>query len=243
MRKFMALFRKEVASAFLSPVGYVTVAVFMSATGWTFLQAVQVQAGSRMQLEALHAITLLVWLPVLITVICMRLFAEEKRVGTIETLLTTSVRDVTVVLAKYCGAMAFVLVGLGAAFCSLPLLVQFAPGVASIDIAALFGAGLMLVLVAMCCTSIGVLVSMLTRNQIVAAISCFWAICVPLMIKPLMQAFPFVRQEVLDRLSVEQHVLQYAGGILQAPPAVLYLTITGFMLFAAVRVLESRRWI
>ena len=196
-----------------------------------------------MQLEAMHAIAVLIWLPVLITVVCMRLFAEEKRVGTIETLLTTSVRDVTVVMAKYCGAMAFVLIGLAGAWVSLPLLVMQAPSVEAIDVGAAVGAGIMLVLVALCCTSIGVLVSLLTRNQIVAAISCFWAICVPLMIKPLMQALPYVRQEVLDRLSVEQHILLYSGGILQAPPAVLYLTITGLMLFAAVRVLESRRWI
>ncbi len=243
MRKFMALFRKELGAVFLSPLGYVTVAVYMSATGWTFLQAVQAQVGSRMQLEALHAISVLIWMPVLITVICMRLFAEEKRVGTIETLLTTSVPDVTVVLAKYCGAMAFVLVGLGGALASLPLLVMQAPGIEVVDGAALLGASIMLVLVAMCCTSIGVLVSLLTRNQIVAAICCFWAICVPLMIKPLMQAFPYVRQEVLDRLSVEQHILLYTGGILQAPPAVLYLTITVLMLFSAVRILESRRWI
>jgi len=239
----MALFGKELGSAFLSPLGYVTVAVFMSATGWTFLQAVQAQEGSRMQLETMHAISVLIWMPVFITVICMRLFAEEKRVGTIETLLTTSVRDVTVVLAKYFGAMAFVLIGLGAAWASLPLLVLHAPDVEAVDGGALLGAGIILVLVALCCTSIGVLVSMLTRNQIVAAISCFWAICVPLMITPLMQTLPYVRQEVLDRLSVEQHILLYTGGILQAPPAVFYLTITAFMLFAAVRVLESRRWI
>lgn len=243
MRKFMALFRKELGAAFLSPLGYVTVAVYMSATGWTFLQTVQAQEGTRMQLEALHAISVLIWMPVLITVICMRLFAEEKRLGTIETLLTTAVRDVTVVLAKYCGAMAFVLIGLIGAWVSLPFLVMQAPEVASVDTGALLGAAIILVLVAMCCTSIGVFVSMLTRNQIVAAIGCFWAICVPLMLQPLMQAIPYVRQEVLDRLSVEQHILLYTGGILQAPPAVFYVTVTAFMLFASVRVLESRRWI
>jgi len=243
MRKFMALFRRELAAVFLSPMGYVTVAVFMSATGWTFLQAVQAQIGGALQLEALLAISVLVWMPVLITVICMRLFAEEKRSGTIETLLTTAVGDATVVLAKYCGAMVFVLVGLAGALASLPLFVAQAPDIDSVDVAALLGTGGILALVAMCCTAIGVLVSLLTRNQIVAAIGCFWAICVPLMLKPLMQAVPFVRQDVLDRLSVEQHVLQYAGGILQAPPAVLYLTVTALMLFAAVRVLESRRWI
>ncbi|MFU8779960.1 MAG: ABC transporter permease [Kiritimatiellia bacterium] len=243
MRKFMALLRRELGAVFLAPMGYVTVAVYMSATGWTFLQAAQAQTGSSMQLEALHAISVLVWMPVLITVVCMRLFAEEKRVGTIETLLTTSVSDWTVVLAKYCGALLFVLVGLAASMLPLPLLASYASGIAAVDTVAVFGGGIMLVLVAMCCTSIGVLVSLLTRNQIVAAICCFWAICVPLMIKPLMGALPFVRQEMLDRLSVEQHVLLYAGGLLSFSPVVLYVSVTGLMLFIAVRILESRRWI
>jgi ABC-2 type transport system permease protein len=243
MHKFLALFRRELGAVFLTPIGYVTIAVFMSATGWTFLLAAQAQIGSAMQIEALHAISVLVWMPVLITVVCMRLFAEEKRVGTIETLLTTSVSDWTVVLAKFWGAVFFVLMGLAASMGSLPLLVFYAPGIEAVDLFAALGAGSMLVLVAVCCTSVGVLVSMLTRNQIVAAICCFWAICVPLMIKPLLQAMPFVPQDVLERLSVERHVLLYTGGFWQLPPAVLYVSVTLLMLFVAVRVLESRRWI
>jgi len=141
MRKFMALFRRELAGVFLAPLGYVTVAIFMSATGWTFLQAAQAQVGGSLQLEALHAIALLFWMPVLITVVCMRLFAEEKRAGTIETLLTTAVGDATVVLAKYCGAMFFVLVGLAGGLGSLPLLVWMAPGIESVDLSALLGGG------------------------------------------------------------------------------------------------------
>jgi ABC-2 type transport system permease protein len=242
MRKFMALFSRELSAVFLTSVGYVTVALFMSATGWTFLHAVRTQAGSGIQVEALWVVSVLFWLPVLITVICMRLFAEEKRSGTIETLLTTAVADRTVVLAKFWGSMVFVVTGLLAAVVSLFALAYVAPGVEAVDLQALCGGVLILLLVAMCCTSIGVLVSLLTRNQIVAAIGCFWAICMPLMVRPLLQTIPFVRQDVLDRLSVERHVLQYTGGILHMSPAVLYVSITALMLFTAVRVLESRRW-
>lgn len=243
MRKFMALFRRELAAVFLTSVGYVTVALFMSVTGWTFLHAVRTQSGGGIQVEALWVISVLFWLPVLITVICMRLFAEEKRSGTIETLMTTAVEDRTVVLAKFWGAMVFVVTGLLAAVVSLFALAYVAPGVEAVDLPALCGGVLILMLVAMCCTSIGVLVSLLTRNQIVAAIGCFWAIYLPLMVRPLLQTIPFVRQDVLDRLSVERHVLQYTGGILHLPPAVLYVSLTALMLFTAVRVLESRRWI
>jgi ABC-2 type transport system permease protein len=243
MRKFLALLRKELGAVFMAPLGYVTIAVFVAITNWLFLTAIHAQAGRFVQLEALFCISVLVCLPILVTVICMRLFAEEKRSGTIETLLTTSVGDWTVVLSKYFGAMIFVTIGLVSTLAGLPFLVAEAPGIASLDAAALLGGGIMLLLVAMCCTSIGVLVSLFARNQIVAAICCFGAICVPLMIKPVLQTVPFVRQAVLDRFSAEMHVLQYTGGILVLPPAVFYLTVTMLMLFVAVRVLESRRWI
>lgn len=243
MRKFLALLRKELGAVFFAPLGYITIAVFTSASNWTFFSAVQAQTGGSVQLEALFFISVLVWIPVLITVICMRLFAEEKRSGTIETLLTTSVGDWTVVLAKYFGSMIFVAVGLACTLVGLVVLVAEAPGIEALDLAALMGGGIMLMLIAMCCTSIGVLVSLLTKNQIVAAIGCFWAICVPFMIKPFMQAVPFVRQSMLDRFSVERHVLQYSGGILHIPPAVFYVTVTILMLFIAVRILESRRWV
>ena len=243
MRSFRAIVRKELGMLLLSPVGYITAAIFWSASGWTFLHTARVQSGTTVQLEALQMVSVLVWLPVLITVVCMRLFSEEKRSGTIETLLTSPVKDVEVVLGKYCGALIYVILATIPAVSGIWLLARAAPGIEGVDPVAMLGGGLILVLITMSCTAIGLLVSLLTRNQIVAAICCFWAIWLPFMVKPLVQAVPFVRHQTLERLSVEEHVLQYTGGMIQLPLAVMYVSVTAFLLFAAVRILESRRWL
>lgn len=243
MRRFNAIFKRELLAMFMSPVGYVTMAVYMSATAWTLLQSVKARTGEEASLEALVSVSLMLWLPVLVTVVCMRLFAEEKRSGTLETLLTVAVGEWSVVLAKYCGALMFVVLTLVLSGSVVFVVAEMSPGLGALDLAAMFGGGLILLLVAAACTSIGVLVSLLTRNQIVAAISCFWAICMPFMLKPLLGTIPLLRYETLNTFSIEEHVLAYAGGRLLLSPAVFYLSLTLWMLYAAVRILESRRWL
>jgi len=77
----------------------------------------------------------------------------------------------------------------------------------------------------------------------VAAICCFWAIFAPFMIQPLMRTVPLFRQATIERFSLERHVTLFISGTLSLQPAVLYLSIAVLMLFTAVRVLESRRWL
>lgn len=243
MRKCCAIMHKELQHLLLSPIGYVTAAVFLSSVGWTFLHTVRVQTGASVQVEALQVIAIVIWLPVLITVVTMRLFAEEKRSGTIETLLTSAVSDLAVVLGKYCGAVLYIMLVVLPALAGVYLLAYLAPGIEAVDHMALAGGACMLVLLLLCCTAIGLLISLCTRNQIVAAICCFWGILLPFMIKPFLQMLPFVRRATLEQFSVEAHVLRYTGGMLDIRLAVLYASVTVFLLFAAVRVLESRRWL
>ncbi len=243
MRSFWILLRKELAAVWLSPVAYVTMAVFMSATAWTFLQTVRAQTGRAEYPEALLFLSVLVWMPFLITVICMRLFAEEKRAGTIETLMTTAVAEWPVVLGKYAGALLFCWLALAPAVGAVYALAALSPGIAEVDGYAVAGGCLILGLVSLCCTAIGVLISLLTRNQIVAAICCFWAILLPFMVHPFMRAIPGFRHETLERYSLELHVTEFVSGTLSLHVAVLYVSVAALMLFAAVRVLESRRWL
>lgn len=242
MRNTMILLRRELTAVFLSPIAYVTSALYTSATAWTFLATVRIQTGQQAYPEALFFVALLVWLPFLITVISMRLFAEEKRNGTLETLMTTAVSETSIVIAKYVGAVMFCWISVAPAFLALKGLVMFSPGIPSIDTGALTGGVSLLLLVSLCCTAIGVLVSLLTRNQIVAAIACFWAIFLPFMVQPLMRAIPLFRFETVLRYSLEEHVTLFVSGTLSLQPAVLYLSIACFMLFAAIRILEARRW-
>ncbi len=243
MRSFLILLRRELSAVFLSPVAYVTMALFTSAASWTFLATVKAQTGQTVYPEQLLFVSVLIWMPFLITVICMRLFAEEKRSGTIETLMTTAVRETAVVLAKYAGALVFGWVTIAPSIGTLYVLAAASPGIQAVDGYAVTGGCAILVLVSICCTAVGVLVSLLTRNQIVAAICCFWAIFAPFMVQPFMRAMPLFRQATIERFSLESHVMLFVSGTLSLQPAVLYLSITVLMLFTAVRVLESRRWL
>ncbi len=243
MRSFRILLKRELASLFLSPVAYVTIAIFMSATAWTFLATVKAQIGRQAYPEALFFVSTLIWLPLLTTVVCMRLFAEEKRAGTIETLMTAAVSETSVVLAKYTGALLFCWIALAPTLGTLVILETLAPGIDALDGGAILGGCIILVLISICCTAIGTLVSLLTRNQIIAAICCFWAIFVPFMVQPLMRAVPWIRHDTIERFSLEEHVTLFISGTLSLQAAVLYLSIAVLMLFTAVRILEARRWL
>jgi ABC-2 type transport system permease protein len=88
----------------------------------------------------------------------------------------------------------------------------------------------------------GVVVSLMTRNQIAAAISCLCLIWLILFMGNIAAAFPFVPSKMVSYLSVLTHVDDFSRGSIDTRPVVLYLSGTLFMLFAAVRLLESRRW-
>jgi hypothetical protein len=86
------------------------------------------------------------------------------------------------------------------------------------------------------------LVSLLTRNQIIAAICCFAAICIPFFVKSVAVIMPFIGDRVIEYISVEDHLLSFTSGGLSLQVVVLYLSVSVLMLFSSVRVLESRRW-
>ncbi len=243
MRNAFTIFRREFASLFLSPVAYVTASVFVAATGWTFLQAVKTKVGTDDSVVLILLVAILLWLPILVTVVCMRLFAEEKRSGTIEALMTAPVSEVAVVLGKYASALLFTWIVTAPAVGSVYWLARVSPGIEGVDHFAVAGGVIILALVTTCCVAIGLLASLLTRNQIVAAICCFAAICLPFFIKPLATATPFFRDSVVEYVSLEDHVTAFASGCIDLHVVVLYLSIAALMLFASIRVLESRRWL
>jgi len=243
MRKFLAIFSRELSALFLSPVAYVTAVVFTAATSWTFLQAVETNRGLEETPEMLLLVSIMVWTPILITVVCMRLFAEEKRSGTLETLMTVAVSERAIVLGKYFGALFFVWSVYAPSVSMLYYFVHVSPGIESVDGYALAGGCIMLALVSAACVAIGLLVSLFTKNQIVAAICCFAAICIPFFVKSIVFALPLVSDRVVDYLSLENQLLIFASGTLNIQVFVLYLSITVLMLFTSIRVLESRRWI
>lgn len=242
MSRFFTIWWRELASCFLSPVAYVTLVIFLSASGWVFVQAADQKSGTMESLEVLLFMSIFFWVPILSTVISMRLFAEEKRQGTLETLMTAPVTDTEVILGKYAGALSFLFIVVYPAVSYVFILAALSPGVTFIDGGGLIGGCLMLALVSSTSVAIGLVVSLLTKNQIVAAICIFCAVWMPFFLRNLASVLPFGSEKALDYVSIETHVLDFARGSVDTQPIVLYLTSTVFLLFVAVKLLEVRRW-
>ena len=243
MRKLFTIWRREMTACFLSPVAYVTMVVFLAMSGWIFLQMVEGNVGTSELLPALlFKVIIFFWLPILVTVITMRLFAEEKRSGTIEALMTAPITETRVVLGKYFGALTFLLIVSVPAVASIFLLAFLSPGIDSVDIGAVLGGCLILFLVSGLCTSVGLFASLMTRNQIIAAICCFSGILLPLLAGHLISLLPVGSVEALEYISATTHVPDFARGSIDTRVIVPYLLGTAFVLFSAVRMLESRRW-
>ena len=247
MKTFLILWRKELAAYFLSPIAYVVMIFFLIVMGFSFwlLASVLAQgaAGLSVMSELFGSIFFWITLLVVVPVITMRLLAEEQRAGTIETLMTAPVRDAEVVLGKYAGALSFFVVMWLPTSAYAFVLKAFEPLAAPIDLGPMLGGYLGAFLVGAFYISIGVFTSALTRNQIVAAIMCFALICVAFFTGFL----PYIsRSETLraagEYVSSVGYMLEFSRGIIDTRPIVFHLTGTAFMLFAAVKVVESRKW-
>ena len=249
MRRFLTLFGREVGSAFHQPLAYVVLFFFLLITGFNFHAGVTLlnkSAGSTTMVEAFFN-TVYFWFAFVLVfpLITMRVFAEEVKLGTIETLMTAPVRDGQVVFAKYFGALFFYLVlwvpSLLYFFAFQWITAMSAAGAAG----SYLGAYSMLVLIGMFYTAIGCLASALTDNQIVAAVIAFAGI-LALFFLGLLSLFlpgagPFVR-ELTYYFSPVQHMMDFSRGIFDTRPVVFYLSSTLLALFAVFQVFKYRRW-
>ena len=243
MRKFFAIWWRELSACFLSPVAYVTLVMFLVASGVTFVAGLEMNSGSTEAAISLLFGAELIWLTFLVTVVCMRLFAEERRTGTLETLTTVPVSERQIVLGKFAGGVSFLLLVATPATAFVFILDFFSPGIEGVDVGALLSGYLMLVLITASCTSIGVVVSLLTRNMIVAFIAISCALWCFLLFGHVMDSVPGLQLPSSSWVySVMGQLDEFSRGSVDLRAVVMHISGTAFMLFVAIRLLESRRW-
>jgi ABC-2 type transport system permease protein len=243
MRQFFLIWRRELEACFLSAVAYVLMVVFLAVASGTLLMDVVRAPVYDGDLAVAIYEAILIWLTILVTVVSMRLFAEEKRSGTLESLMTLPVTERQVVLGKYAGALSFLVLIVLPVLATVPILVWVSPGIdrSAIDWTALATGGLGLLLVASLCTAVGLVASLLTRNQIIAAVCAFCSVWLVLLAGWLLGQVPGCAP-VADYVLVPDHLRQFARGVIDTRALVFYVSGTVFLLFVAVRVLEARRW-
>jgi len=247
MTRFFTLWKREVASYFVSPVAYILATMFLvvMGVGFWFLANVRLMAGATFYdlLRALYGGV--AWFAVLmvIPVLSMRSFAEEKRSGTLEMLLTAPVRDGEVVFSKFLGIFTVYVVMWLPTLAYYPLLANAANQEMVFDYGALASAYVGVFLIGGFFLSIGLFCSSLTQNLISASISSFAVISLIFLggFLPAVSPIPGIRT-FTEPLSPILHMLEYSRGVIDTRSVVLYLSSTLLMLLITTRVLESRRW-
>ncbi len=241
MRQWRGIWLRELGACFLSPIAYAMLALYLLLGSWTFWHAVQSHVGRAESLPSLLVLSAALWLPVLSALTTMRLFAEEKRQGTLEILMTAPVTEWQVVLGKYAGALSFVLLAMAPLFGMFFALCALAPAMPEPDVGALAGGALILALLASYCVAVGLFFSLLTRNQIVAAVGGFGGMVLPALGGHLLSYAPVGADRLIRLLAVEDHLMDFARGALDAKPAFLYVSAAALLLFFSSRALMLRR--
>ena len=249
MRKFYTLLSREVRSYFYSPIAYVVLVFVLIMNGVNFQLLINAinQRQIQFTVQELFFNWVPFWIPFLLAfpLITMRLFAEEFKLGTIEPLTTVPVRDWQVVLAKFFGALVFYLV------LWLPTLLYFCifqeitHQPAAHSAAAYVGSYLILLLLGMFYISIGCLTSVLTGNQIIAAVISFCTITVLFFLGLVQLILVDVSSETRDLLgyfSAIEHMGTFSRGVIDTRPIVLYMSITIVMLTLTHQAFQSRKW-
>jgi ABC-2 type transport system permease protein len=253
MRHVPTLLRRELGAYFLGPMAFLILLAFQFVAWLNFWELVDSLSRPQQAFSSLRDplnnyisgstpfwIALLVAIPAL----TMRLIAEERRSGTIETLLTVPVTEAEVVVAKWLAGVVMYLILLLPFAIYLPFLYyqahfRFDPGpIAALSIG-LTTLGMMFV-------SIGLFFSALTRNQIIAAIWTFVALFLLILLTLLGYSYALERQapwaDAVRFMAVLYQVQSFGTGQLDLRYIALHLSVAAFMLYATVKVLESRRY-
>jgi ABC-2 type transport system permease protein len=253
MRNVLVICRKELNSYFVSPIAYGLMAFFALVSGFFFYSAtaIFVQRGMESQMMG-RGVPMSVneWVvrPVLsnvsviglflIPMITMRLFAEEKRSGTYELLVTSPIRDIEIIIGKWLAALIMYACILGISL--LDLLILF--GYGTPDWRPMLVGYLGLLLQGGALLALGTFISNTTRSQIVAGVATF-ATCLLLWVLDWVSAFETSAfGKVMSYLSVLTHFEPFSKGLIDTKDVLFYLSMIFLGLFLTARSMESIRW-
>jgi ABC-2 type transport system permease protein len=253
MKGFRAVFMREMYGFFASPVFYVMGTIFLVLCGYFFYTSVayfsliSFQAAQNPQMGAQVNLNELVIRPffddvsiillLMVPLLTMRLLAEEKKNGTIELLLTYPIRDIAVVMGKFLAALA-VIVGLLVLTLIYMLLLSW---VGNPEWGPVLSGYLGLLLLASGFIALGLFVSALTENQIIAAVGGFGCLLMFWIIGWIGSVSGPGVGPVVRYLSLLEHQESFAKGVLDSRDLVFYLSFSAFFLFMTLRYLDSQK--
>lgn len=251
MRHVATLAGRELAAFFLSPMAYLVLLAFQAIAALNFWELVErlglpqrALSGSADPMVSYLAGSSTFWVAVLfaVPILTMRLIAEERRSGTLETLLTAPVTEVEVILGKWLAGVVMFLALLVPFFLYLPFL--YVLGRYPFDLGPVLSLAIGLTTSGSLFIAVGLLFSTLSRNQILAAVGTFVALFLLIVLTYLGQVYAEARQsdwaEVLGYVAVLSQVAQLGAGLLDLRFLVLHLSGVVFVLVLCVKILKTR---
>lgn len=237
MNNVLPFFKKEFKAFFISPIAYVFITVYLVITNFLFFQGFFIinQADMRGYFSLLPWVFLF-----FVPAITMRSWAEEKKVKTLELLLTWPVSDFEVVLGKFLASFCFLAIAILLSV-TIPITIMI---LGSPDIGPIIGGYLGALLMGAAYLSIGLWVSSHTENQIIAFILGVVATFILFMVgNPFVtMAAPSWMVPALSYLGLGNHFQSIERGVVDSRDIIYYLSIIGFFLFLNVQSLSSRKW-
>jgi ABC-2 type transport system permease protein len=236
MRNALFIAGKELRSYFVSPVAYVIVAFWLFATGFFFWRSIDITGEATLR-NVFGVVTILLLL--ISPALTMRLLAEESRTGTLELLLTAPVRDWSVVIGKFLGALGLYATMMGLTL-FYPLLLMMLGG--DPDWGPIWSGYFGLLLLGMSFLAVGLFASALTSNQMVSAVIAFVILLLLFVISQVAGGVAVGLSDFLVKLSLSNRFDPFQRGIIDLKDVVFFLSFTGVVLFLTVQVVEGRRY-
>jgi ABC-2 type transport system permease protein len=231
------LAKRELSSFFFSPVAYVVMSVFLVISGVIFANEVFVP-GREAQMRGLfdwQAFMLVFFLPAL----TMRVISEELKSGTIETLMTAPIKDWEVIAGKFMGTWLFYLGMLATTLLYAVLLLIYGQA----DAGQIATGYLGLALLGGLYIAVSMLMSSLTQHQVISAfLSILVLATFTFLLFRITHYVSTKWQDILRSLNLYERFSDFSAGLIDIQAVVFFVSITAGILFAAVKVLESRRW-
>ncbi|MHC1705259.1 MAG: gliding motility-associated ABC transporter permease subunit GldF [Tenuifilaceae bacterium] len=241
-----AIFIKEVSGFFSSLTGYIAATVFLVVIGlvmWVFPGSMNVLDSGYSTLETLFGIAPWVFL-FLVPAITMRTFAEEKKNGTIELILTRPISDIRLVLGKYFASVLLVLLILIPSLIFYLSVYLLGSPVGNIDIGGTWGSFIGLFFLASSYAAIGVFASSLTDNQIVSFIlAMILSLFVLYGFDSLATLSLFSQIKIfLVSLGINEHYSSMSRGVIDTRDLVYFICLSSFFIIATRIRIQSRKW-
>lgn len=237
----ITIFKREFKSYFTSVIGYVFFALFMLFYGLFFYMAIMGGETSGLISSGMSSFFSMIYLvlTLLIPVLTMRLFSEERKQKTDQILLTSPVNLSQIVLGKFFSAFAIYSIAVGSTIFVALIIAAFG----TLNFVEYLGMVVGLLFIGAALIAVGSFISSLTESQVVAAFATFGAIIatfIPSFIASSVSS-PFL-STLFRLISLQTRYTDFTSGIFDISNILFYLSFTGIFLFLTVRVLEKRRW-